>query len=61
MILDKFGDEMENVFEKRQFLCVTTYFFEENVEKQPFLRMTKYFFEENVEKKTISAYDNVFF
>ena len=43
MILDEFGDEMENVFEKRQFLSVTTYFFEKNVEKKPFLRMTTYF------------------
>ena len=45
MILEKFGDEMENVFEKKQILSVTTYFFKENVEKQPFLRMTTYFFE----------------
>ena len=36
MMLGKFGDEIENVFEKRQFLSVTMYFFEENVKKTHF-------------------------
>ena len=61
MMLEKFGDEMENVFEKTQFLCVTTYFFEENVEKQPFFRMTTYFSEENVNKKHFFRMTTYFF
>ena len=40
MSLEKDGDEMEHVFEKKQFLRMTMYFFEENVEKRLFLRMT---------------------
>ena len=39
MILDKYGDEMEQVFEKRQVLRVTTYFSENFFEKRVFLRM----------------------
>ena len=50
MILEKDGDGMGNVFEKRQFLRVTTYFFKENVEQSSFFRMTTYFFEKDVEK-----------
>ncbi len=65
MILDEFGDEMEKVFEKTQFLRVTTYFlknvvkhiifscdnvfFQRKCIKRTFLRMTTYFFKENVD------------
>ena len=54
MIQDKFGDEMENVFEKRQFLSVTTYFFENFFEKKNhFCVLTTYFPENFFEEKTI--------
>ena len=55
MSLEKFGDEMENVFEKQHFLRVTTYFLERKLEKQQFFRMTTYFFEENVQKRQLSV------
>ena len=60
MILEKCGDEMENVFEKRQFLRMTTYLVKKNVKKKTFFRVTTYFFKENVEKHQFSRMTTYF-
>ena len=51
MIFDKYGDEMEQVFEKRPFLRVDNVLFENFFEKRPFLRVTTYFPEQVFDKQ----------
>ena len=59
VILDKDGDEMENVFEKTRRSCVSTFVLKTFMKNDNFCVWQRIFFKK-CWKKTIFTYDNVF-